>query len=143
MESNNPVITLCVEGIWAETENRFDDARQCYQQAWDSCTDEYEACIAAHYLARSQTSLEESLRWNLQALQIAYSVKDKRVRDFLPTLYMSLGHAYKRLGGSVQAQRYYRLAAGMGEISLHESEGEMVQWLKMFFWLQPPVEDMV
>ena len=137
MDSHNPVITLCIEGIWAEIEDRFDDARLCYQQAWNSRTNEYEACIAAHYVARTQTTLESSLRWNLLALELAFSVKDERVRDFFPALYMSLGHAYKLLGGTVQAQRYYRLAAEMGEVNQLESEDEMVKWVKIFDWIQP------
>lgn len=140
MDSNNPVITFCIEGIWAEIENRFDDARLCYQRAWNSRSNDYEACIAAHYVARSQNSLEESLRWNLLALELAYAVEREWVRDFFPSLYMSLGHAYKSLGGTVQAQRYYRLAAGLGEVHPLDSEDEMVKWVKMFDWIQPVLE---
>jgi len=137
MDSNNPVITHCIEGIWAEIENRFDDARLCYQKAWNSRTNDYEACIAAHYVARSQTTPEESLGWNLLALELAYAVTDEKIRNFFPSLYMSLGYSYESLGGKVQAQRYYRLAAGMGEVLDLESEGELVQWVKTFDWIQP------
>ena len=143
MDTNNPVITLCIEGIWAELEHRLDDARQCYQQAWDSCTDGYEACIAAHYVARSQDTVEGALQWNLRALELAYTVSQEKVRDFYPSLYMSTAHAYKQLGGTVQAQRYYRLAAGMGEIQPVESENDLVRWLKLFYWFQPIVQEAV
>lgn len=136
MDSNNPVISSCIQGIWAETENRPDDARLHYYRAWHSRTNEYEACIAAHYVARSQDTPEEALRWNLLALELAYSVRDERVRDFLPSLYMSLGHAYKHLGGLVQAQRYFRLAAGMGVVAHSETEDETVRWVKTFDWFQ-------
>lgn len=141
MDSNNPVITLCIEGIWAELDERFDDARQSYQRAWKACTTEYEACLAAHYVARVQDSVDEALRWNLRALELAYTVQQEKVQDFYPTLYMSIAHAYKQLGGNVQAQRYYRLAAGLGEIAPLESESELLRWLKVFDWVQPLVKD--
>lgn len=143
MDSNNPVITLCMEGLWAELEHRFDEARQCYQRAWHSCSNEYEACIVAHYVARAQDTVEESLQWDLRALELAYTVQQEKVRDFYPALYMSIAHSYKQLGGTVQAQRYYRLAAGMGEIHPLESEDEMIRWLKIFDWVQPLVQDVI
>ena len=137
MEPNNPVITLCIEGIWAELEDRPEDALRCYKRAWDSRSDEYEACIAAHYLARVQDSMEASLEWNLRALELAFTVPQEQVRDFYPALYMSVANSYKSLGGNVQAQRYYRLAAGLGEIQPLESESEVLRWLKLFDWVQP------
>ncbi|NWG07369.1 MAG: hypothetical protein HXY35_11870 [Chloroflexi bacterium] len=137
MDANNPVVTLCVEGIRAELEDRFDEARLFYQRAWDARTDHYTASIAAHYLARCQDTLEDSLTWNLLALEYAYAVKDERVQDFFPSLYMSLGRSYEMLGGKVQAQRYYRLTAGLGFISQLDSEDDAVKWLKIFFWIQP------
>jgi len=137
MDSNNPVITLCIEGIWAELEDRLDDARQYYQSAWNSCATVYEACIVAHYVARSQDTVEESLQWNMRALELAYAADQEKVRDFYPSLYMSIAHTYKQLGGNVQAQRYYRLVAGLGEIQPVEEDGEVMRWLKRFDWVQP------
>ncbi|MFT3895242.1 MAG: hypothetical protein QM730_26760 [Anaerolineales bacterium] len=137
MDITNPVIKHCIEGIWAELEDRSDDARIHYRRAWDSCTNEYEACIAAHYVARSQDIPEETLRWNLRALELAYTTDQEKVRDFYPSLYMSTAHAYKQLGGMVQAQRYYRLIAELGEIRPLETENETVRWLKIFDWVQP------
>lgn len=137
MDIHNPVIKYCIEGIWAELDDRPDDARIHYQRAWASCTNEYEACLAAHYLARTQDTSDASLHWNLRALELAYLSPQEYVRDFYPALYMSIGHAYKQLGGTVQAQRYYRLAAGMGEIHPLESEDETIRWLKVFDWIQP------
>jgi hypothetical protein len=142
MESNNPVITLCIEGVWAELEDREEDARLHYRRAWDSRANDYEACLAAHYLARIQDSAEDMLHWNLKALELAFTADQEKVRDFYPSLYMSIAHTYKQLGGSVQAQRYYRLAAGLGEIIPVESDGEMVRWLKVFDWVQPMVKEM-
>ena len=116
MDTNNPVIQLCMEGTRAEFERRTEDARLLYQQAWEARTDEYDACIAAHYLARFQDSAEESLHWNQLALNHANAVNDERVTDFYPSLYLSLGRAYELVGNQREAQRNYGLAAELGVI---------------------------
>lgn len=76
MDLKNPVIQLCIQGARAEFEHRPEDAQTLYQQAWDVHTDDYEACIAAHYLARFQDTAENAFRWNLIALQHANAIKD-------------------------------------------------------------------
>ena len=116
MDTNNPVIQLCMSGTRAEFEHRIDDARALYQQAWDAHTDDYDACIAAHYVARFQDSAEESLRWNQFALQHAEAVNDERVKEFYPSLYLSLGRSYEVTGNQTQAQHYYDLAAELGVV---------------------------
>jgi hypothetical protein len=143
MDINNPVVIHCIEGIWAELDERSDDARIQYQRAWNASTNDYEACIAAHYLARAQDTPEARLQWNMRALELAYTTPQEYIRDFYPTLFMSIGHTYQELGGRVQAQRYYRLAAGMGEIQARASEDETVRWLKMFDWVQPLLNETV
>lgn len=85
-----------------------------YQQAWDAARDDYEACIAAHYLARFQNTPQDRLRWDLTALERATSVGDDRVRDFYPSLYVNLGHDYEVLGDIARSNHYYHLAAGLG-----------------------------
>jgi hypothetical protein len=116
MDLSNPVIQLCMDGTRAEFEHRLEDARVLYQQAWDARKDDYDACIAAQYVARFQDSVEESLRWNQLALEHADAVKDDRVKDFYPSLYLSLGRSYELAGNQVEAQRYYELAAALGVI---------------------------
>jgi tetratricopeptide (TPR) repeat protein len=111
MDLKNPVIQLCIQGTRAELERRPEDARTLYQQAWDIHTDDYEACIAAHYLARFQDAPENTLHWNLIALQHANTIHDESVKDFLPSLYLSLGKSYEVLGNIAEAQKYYQLAA--------------------------------
>ena len=114
MDINNPVIQICIEGTRAEFERRLDDARLLYLQAWETRTDDYEACIAAHYVARFQKTLEEKLHWNQVALEHANTVDDERVKDFYPSLYVNLGQSYEALGDPVNAQKYYQLAADLG-----------------------------
>lgn len=116
MDLNNPVIQLCMAGTRAEFEHCIEDACILYQQAWEARTDDYDACIAAHYVARFQDSAEESLQWNQISLEHADAVNDKRVKDFYPSLYLSLGHSYELVGNQSEAQRYYELAAELGVI---------------------------
>src|SRR5678816_2254849 len=116
MDTTNPIIQLCMDGTRAEFEHRLDDARVLYQQAWEARTDDYDACIAAHYVARFQDSAEESLWWNQVALEHADAVKDERVKDFYPSLYLSLAHSYEVVSNPSEAKRYYDLAAELGVI---------------------------
>ena len=116
MDTSNPVIKLCMEGTRAEFEHRLSDARDLYQRAWEARTDDYDSCIAAHYVARFQDSLEETLRWNQIALDHANLVRDERVRDFFPSLYLNMGQSYEALGDKENAEKYYSLAADLGVI---------------------------
>ena len=111
MDPNNPVVLLCVEGMQAEGAGRPDDARALFAQAWDAATDDWEACIAAHYLARHQPTPEDTLRWNQEALDRAKAVTDERVDGFHPSLYLNLAHSHEQLGNLAQARFLYDLAA--------------------------------
>lgn len=56
------VVQLCIEGSRAEFEGRPAEAHALYLQAWEAAADDYEACIAAHYMARHQVTPEERLQ---------------------------------------------------------------------------------
>ena len=114
MDTNNPVIKLCIAGSQAEFEKRAADACRLYRQAWEAVSNDYEACIAAHYMARCPELPEDVLRWNQEALDRANVVADERVQEFYPSLYLNMGASYEKLGNLVEAQRYYRLAAELG-----------------------------
>ena len=116
MDLNNPVVKLCAEGTRAEFEGRIDDARNLYMRAWEASTDDYDACVAAHYVARYQASPQETLRWNAEALARADAVGDERVSSFYPSLYLNMGHSHEKLGNQTEANRYYQLAANLGVV---------------------------
>ena len=104
---DNPVVRLCAEGIQAEGQGRHEDAAALYQKAWAIHSDDYEACIAAHYLAREQETLQESLQWNQLALDHALAVPDDRIAGFLPSLYLNLGWSHEVLEDAVTARACY------------------------------------
>jgi tetratricopeptide (TPR) repeat protein len=111
MDPNNPVVKLCMEGMAAEAKGRFEDARHLFEQAWSFCQDDYDACMAAHFLARHQDNPQAVFEWNQEALNRANLVGDDRVLSFYESLYMNLGHSYETLGDETEARRYYDMAA--------------------------------
>jgi hypothetical protein len=113
-ENNSRSIRLCIDGTRAEFADHPEQARALYWQAWESSKTDYEACVAAHYVARFQDNLQDNLRWNLEALARAAAVGDERVQAFYPSLYINLGRSYELLGDQVQAEKYYALASSLG-----------------------------
>ncbi len=110
MDPNNPVVKLCAEGMQADSEDRIDDAHKLFLQAWAARQDDFDACIAAHFVARHRAP-EEMLHWNAVALHHAEAVKDERVHGFYPSLYLNMGWSHEQLSNWVEAGRYYALAA--------------------------------
>ena len=107
IDPDNPVVLLCGRGVEAEMAGRIDEARAAYEQAWSTATDDYEACIAAHYLARVQRDHAERIRWNGVAIQRADAVGDERVRDFYPSLALNLGSAHEDASEPDAARVWY------------------------------------
>lgn len=110
MDPNNPVVALCAEGMRAEAERRWEDARRLFEQAWAVRQDDYDACVAAHYVARHQPLPADTLAWNQKALDHAAAVGDERVTAFYASLYLNLGHSYEVLDDADAARHHYVLA---------------------------------
>ena len=111
MDADNAIVKLCAAGMAAEAEGRRADARELFRQAWDESQDDYEACIAAHYLARHQLTPLGAFEWNERALHHAEAVDDERVRMFFPSLYLNYAHSLEQLGRVHEACSFYGLAA--------------------------------
>ena len=94
MDTDNPVVKLCMEGMEAESKGRFEAASKLFEQAWSACQDDYDACMAAHFLARHQDTPQAVFEWNQEALNRANLVGDDRVLSFYASLYLNLGHSY-------------------------------------------------
>jgi hypothetical protein len=114
MDLDNPVIQLCIKGTQAEFKGQPDVAHAFYLEAWEMAQDDFEACIAAHYVARHQPDLQQKLHWNQIALDRAEAVTDGRVQTFYPSLYLNMGQSFELLGNDVEAERYYAKAAKLG-----------------------------
>ena len=110
MDKNNPIIRLVNKGTELEKEKRVDDAQKLFVQAWNEATNDWEKCIAAHFVARHQTSPEESLKWNMESLTQANNVHEPIIRGYYPSLYLAVGTSYEKIGNVIEAKRYYQLA---------------------------------
>lgn len=111
MDPDNPIVALCTDGMRAETEGRPDDARALFQRAWDTARDDYEACVAAHYLARHQPTPDDRMRWNAECLARAEKVGDDRVAAFYPSLHLNLARDHADRGDPARARAHYEQAA--------------------------------
>jgi hypothetical protein len=111
MDASNPVVRLCAEGMELERAGRRDEAARAFTLAWEQSRDDYDRCIAAHYLARAQASPNENLRWNLKSLGHADALTYERVAGFYPALYLNIAWAHEDLGHRDEARMYYELAS--------------------------------
>lgn len=110
MDTSNPIVELCARGMAAEATDGADAARGLFQEAWERRSDDFDACVAAHYLARHQPSAEERLEWNACALRHAELSRDSRVVGFYPSLHLTLGSSYEDLGDLANARDHYACA---------------------------------
>ena len=108
IDSENSVVALCVAGM--EREGTPDEARRLFEQAWAARRDDYDACIAAHYLARHQPTPEETLRWNAAAARHAEAVGDGRADGLLASLYLNLADSLLAMGNPTEAAAVARRA---------------------------------
>ncbi len=105
-----------MEGTQLEFQKRITEARQRYDEAWACATDDYERCVAAHYMGHLAQTPAEVLLWHQTALDHARRAEAALVESFLPSLYVNLGHAYEQTGDDAQASHFYGLAAALGLI---------------------------
>ena len=110
IDPNNAVVKLCTEGMQAECNGQLGEAKRIYEEAWSKHSDDYEACIAAHYLARQQPSVEDEFRWNKIALERAESIDSDLIGGFLASLHLNIGHSYEKLGDARVAREHLQLA---------------------------------
>jgi tetratricopeptide (TPR) repeat protein len=97
-----------------EAERRGDLGEACaaYEEAWEVAADDYERCVAAHYMPRLIDAPADKLRWNREALRYADLVGDDRVSGFYASLHANVGLCLALLGdndsavdGYMEAQR--------------------------------------
>ena len=126
MNPENPVVKLCVQGMECESTGNFEGASKLFLSAWGQSTDDFERCIAAHYVARHQ-SPEEALIWNQRSLDCARAVGGEGVSGLFPSLYLNMGKAYEDLGKMDDARRFYVMAAEVLSILSDDEYGKVVR----------------
>lgn len=126
LDPENPIVKLCAEGIMAEASDRA-KAVALFTQAWESHQDDFEASIAAHYLARHQPSPEETLRWNQIALDRAEAVQDDRALAFFPSLHLNLGASHEAVSNFDRARHHYEAAERSLDALPEDPYGDLVR----------------
>lgn len=87
-DPDNVVIALCVAGM--SCEGTPEEAKKLFERAWDKRSNDFEAAIAAHYLARHQPTPSDKLRWDTLAVEHAERVPDDGANELFPSLYLNL-----------------------------------------------------
>ncbi|HEX7979989.1 MAG TPA: hypothetical protein VF461_15375 [Gemmatimonadaceae bacterium] len=109
IDPTNRVVALCAEGM--AMEGSPDEAMRLFEEAWASRTDDFEAAIAAHFVARHQPTPADTLHWNALAVHHAELVLDRRAEGFLASLYLNLADAHERVGERESAVSAVKRAA--------------------------------
>jgi hypothetical protein len=98
-----------------------------FERAWEARVDDYDACIAAHYLARVQPDARSALEWNRRALAHARLVDPERVRGFMPSLHLNVGKALEDAGELEAARAAYLEASACLDALDDDGYGAMVR----------------
>ena len=108
-DPGNPVIALCAAGMAAEGTPA--EARMKFEQAWAARRDDYDAAIAAHYLARHQDTPAETLHWNTLAVTHYERIADERAQELGASLYLNLADSLAATGREEDARAAIARAA--------------------------------
>ncbi|MBN9313955.1 hypothetical protein [Elizabethkingia miricola] len=109
-DPDNNVVKLCAQGMNLEGKGKLKDANRLFLQAWKEATNDFEKFTAAHYVARYQKSVEEKLKWDETALQLAFKIDDDTIKETYPSLYLNIAKCYEDLNDFVNAKKNYQLA---------------------------------
>lgn len=118
-----------------EVAKKWADARASYNELWDEATrssDQYQACVVAHFMAHTYDEAQAQLIWHQRALQAADAAVaqgDDRVRDFYPSLHANLGDVYMRLGRRDQAKAHIGAAREADSVLPDDAYGSTVRYL--------------
>lgn len=101
IDSDSPTVQLCAAGMAVDGDPIL--ARAYFARAWEARSCDYDASIAAHFVARHQPTVEDRLHWNQLAVQHAEAVPGVRAHPLLASLYLNLGDSYLAVGRATDA----------------------------------------
>jgi rifampin ADP-ribosylating transferase len=106
----NNVVKLCLQGMALEESGKAEEANEVFFHAWSEASNDFERFIAAHYVARHQTSTSDKLRWLETALQLALKLNNDSVNAAFASLYTNIAKCYEDLNEPGKAKKNYELA---------------------------------
>lgn len=92
-DPENPVMQLCAAGMQVDGEPA--KALALFEQAWAARRDDFDASVAAHFMARHQPTADATREWNERALQHADALTDDRAMPLVPSLCLNLAESYR------------------------------------------------
>ena len=118
---------LCAAGMNVDGEPA--QALAFFEQAWAARRDDFDASVAAHFVARHQATPHDKLEWNERALQHADAVINGRATSLVPSLCLNLGESYRLAAQFEEAERL----ALRGLLALEQlpSEDGYAQFVRM------------
>ena len=111
-ETDSPVTRLCAAGMAVDGDPAA--AHAFFLQAWSARRDDFDASVAAHFMARHQPTPAARLHWNRLAVQYAEAVPGNRAYPLLASLYLNLADSLLTHGDITDASA----AAGRGVTAL-------------------------
>lgn len=126
-DQTNTVIKLCAQGMEMEGKGKPEQARKLFLQAWNKATNNFEKFTAAHYVARHQKSVDDKLKWDQTALQLALKINNATVKSALPSLYLNIAKCYEDLNDLGNAKKNYDLALSFANLLPDNDYGNMIK----------------
>lgn len=124
---DNHVVKLCAKGMEMEGKGNIDAASKLFLQAWNEAENDFEKFTAAHYIARHQQSVEDKLKWDQKALQLALKLTDDTIKGAYPSLYLNIAKCYEDLNDFDNARKNYQLALSFSNHLLDDGYGKMIK----------------
>lgn len=109
-----------------EGEGKKVEALECFQQAWDEATNDFEKFTSAHYVARHQDNIADKLKWDKTALHLALKINDENMKGAYPSLYLNIGKCYEDLSNFESARENYELALFFTTFLADDGYGKMI-----------------
>jgi tetratricopeptide (TPR) repeat protein len=126
-DPNNNVVKLCAQGMDMEGKGKPEEASKLFLQAWNEATNDFEKFTAAHYVARHQKSVNDKLKWDEIALQLALKINNDTVKGTFPSLYLNIAKCYEDLNDLDNARKNYDLALSFANLLPDNGYGNMVK----------------
>jgi rifampin ADP-ribosylating transferase len=126
-DPENHINKLCAQGMLLEGEGKPDEASALFHQAWNEATNATEKFTAAHYIARHQQNVEDKLRWDEIALNLALEIEGEEVKAVYPSLYLNVGKCHEDLGHFDKALENYELALSYTPFLPDDGYGNMIK----------------
>lgn len=115
--ANNNIVQLCLRGMGLEEKGATEEAGQLFLRAWNEASHDFEKFISAYFLARTQRTASDKLRWLETALGAALKMNKETVESAFPSLYSSIAKCYEDLNDPAQAKKNHELATSFKDVS--------------------------